>query len=638
MGVDNHTLKDEPDQTETPGAEDLKIPGNTFAEEVGDSLANAILDSLPDVLVVFDLEGRFIRWNKRVSEYTGYSDEELASMNITSLLAEQSIPAAVESFQKILDEGRVGPFEIKGVTKSGEKLDYELSGSLLRDRQGNPIGVCGVGRDITYRKAAEESASESRQRFRALVEATSDWVWEVDIQGFYTYASPKIKELLGYEPREVIGMKPFDMMPQGEAERIAVEFNAIKETAHPFRRLENVNLHKDGRRVVLETSGVPVFNENGELVGYRGIDRDITDRKRSEELVRSSQAKLRALLNAIPDMMFRVDADGTYLEFIPADDMSPAVPPTTFLGRKVNEVMPSGLAETFTTVVKRVISTGNAETMEYRLPASLPDGEVRDYESRIVKSGAGEALAIVRDITPDKLAEQELIRLNQELDGYAQTVSHDLRTPLTSIKLAVESLQRTLARENNAPDLETELMRSLEIIHISTSKAEAFIDDLLELARAGQEPMVISDVDVNETVEIVLEENAGAIDEKGISVLVDTDLGNVRANPTHIYQIFSNLIGNAVKYNNTEEPLVEIRRTESESNSKHSFVVRDNGPGIPEEEADKIFLPFYRSEKRNTGIGLAITTKLVKLYNGMVKAYNDGGACFEFFIMDHPGG
>ena len=136
--------------------------------------------------------------------------------------------------------------------------------------------------DITDRKRAEEALRESERRFRSLTEATSDWVWEMNNDGYYTYASPKVKDLLGYEPEDVIGKTPFDLMRVDEAERVAPLFKEIKESCQSFSGLENINLHKDGREIVLETNGVPIVNNRGNILGYRGIDRDITDRKRSE--------------------------------------------------------------------------------------------------------------------------------------------------------------------------------------------------------------------------------------------------------------------------------------------------------------------------------------------------------------------
>ena len=131
-----------------------------------------------------------------------------------------------------------------------------------------------------------EALGDSEERFRTLVETTSDWIWEVDARGVYTYASPKVQELLGYAPEEVVGKTPFDFMPPDEAAKMRQQFAEIAAARRPFERLENVNLHKDGRRVVLETSGVPVFDRDGGFMGYRGIDRDITERIKAQEKLR----------------------------------------------------------------------------------------------------------------------------------------------------------------------------------------------------------------------------------------------------------------------------------------------------------------------------------------------------------------
>ena len=117
--------------------------------------------------------------------------------------------------------------------------------------------------DITERKLRD-----SEERFRSLVETTSDLIWEVDVNSVYTYVSPKIKDILGYEPEEIIGKTPFDLMPPDEAKRVGEIFQVAVESQKSLTWLENINLHKDGRRIVFETSGEPILNENGDLLGY----------------------------------------------------------------------------------------------------------------------------------------------------------------------------------------------------------------------------------------------------------------------------------------------------------------------------------------------------------------------------------
>lgn len=140
---------------------------------------------------------------------------------------------------------------------------------------------------------AEEALRESRKRYQDLVESLSDWVWEVDGNAVYTYVSPKVRDLLGYGPEEVIGKTPFDLMPPAEARRVKEIFGPFAERHEPFHSLENVNRHKDGHLVVIETSGAPFFGEDGTFRGYRGVDREIGERKRVEAALRRNEERLR---------------------------------------------------------------------------------------------------------------------------------------------------------------------------------------------------------------------------------------------------------------------------------------------------------------------------------------------------------
>ncbi|MGD8237519.1 MAG: PAS domain S-box protein [Armatimonadota bacterium] len=175
---------------------------------------------------------------------------------------------------------------------AGGIRNVRVVASPLRDSAGEVVAAVEMVEDITEQRRAEEALRDSEQRFRALTESTSDWVWEVDADAVYTYASPKVKDLLGYEPEEVVGKTPFDLMPPEEAARVGEEFGRLGQSQMPFAGLENTNRHRDGHLVVLETSGVPVIDDEGRLCGYRGIDRDVTQRKQAEEALRRSRREV----------------------------------------------------------------------------------------------------------------------------------------------------------------------------------------------------------------------------------------------------------------------------------------------------------------------------------------------------------
>ncbi len=161
--------------------------------------------------------------------------------------------------------------------------------------------------EIVERKRAEEALRDSESKFRGLVESSSDWIWEVNVEGVYTYASPQVEAMLGYKPHEVVGKTPFDLMPPEEAERISKVFKDLIETGKPIILLENVNLHKDGRRMILETSGVPFFDADGKIAGYRGMDRDITERKRAEEEMRTQSEFLQTAIDAVTHPFYTIN-------------------------------------------------------------------------------------------------------------------------------------------------------------------------------------------------------------------------------------------------------------------------------------------------------------------------------------------
>ncbi len=152
-------------------------------------------------------------------------------------------------------------------------------------------------------RVAERTAElqESEARYRDLIENTVDWIWQIDQDDRYVYASQQVRELLGYEPHEIIGRTPFELMPPDEAQRLLPLFAEVKQRRQQFAGLENRCVQRDGHEVVLETSARPVIGLRGEFLGYRGIDRDITARRSAEEARRASEERLRLTLEATRD-------------------------------------------------------------------------------------------------------------------------------------------------------------------------------------------------------------------------------------------------------------------------------------------------------------------------------------------------
>ncbi|NTV45283.1 MAG: PAS domain S-box protein, partial [Chlorobiales bacterium] len=236
----------------------------------------------PDSISISKLEtGEYVEVNEGFCQLTGYSREEVIGKTSVNLNIWQNSGDRSELISALKGNGSNKNFEGIFRRKDGVLLTGFMSAKIITF-DGAPH-LIAITRDVTERNRAQEKLKESEERLRALIETTPDWIWEVDSTGHYTYSSSKVKEILGYTPQEIYGHTPFEFMPEEEAQRVGEAFSKIVEEKKPFTQLENINLHRDGQLVVLETSGVPVFDVDGKLVGYRGMDRNITERKRAEK-------------------------------------------------------------------------------------------------------------------------------------------------------------------------------------------------------------------------------------------------------------------------------------------------------------------------------------------------------------------
>lgn len=261
----------------------LDITEGKILEEKQQQLIELVENS-SDLVGIASLSGEITYLNSAGLKMVGVESYEVVRKSpITSFIAFEDQQESAGILQEILQKGRWrGEFTLRNLV-SGLTFPVEANCFIINKQTGIPIAIAAVCHNISRRKRNETAIRESEARFRSLVETTTDWIWEIDENSVYTYASPKIRDLLGYEPEEIIGKTPFDLMPMEKAQRLAEEFEVIKASHTSFSGIENVNLHKDEHPVIVETSGVPVFDTDGRYCGYRGIDRDITARKKLEQ-------------------------------------------------------------------------------------------------------------------------------------------------------------------------------------------------------------------------------------------------------------------------------------------------------------------------------------------------------------------
>ena len=258
-----------------------------------------VIDSQHDYLCRLNSNFEITFVNKTYADYWKKTPQAMIGRPYMALIQDSIQHTLLNQLVAVLSDSKTIDIEYKITDAQGCTRWQEWQFHGIVDKGGRVVEIQCVGRDVTQKKKVEEAVKQSQEKFRNLAEITSDWIWEVDRDGVYTYVSPVVNELLGYRPEEVLGKKPFDFMPEEEARRVERVFRKALESGQPFKNIENINLHKNGSWVTLESSGVPVLDEAGALIGYRGVDRNISERKRAAKRLQEESNRLKQALTQV---------------------------------------------------------------------------------------------------------------------------------------------------------------------------------------------------------------------------------------------------------------------------------------------------------------------------------------------------
>jgi PAS domain S-box-containing protein len=609
-------------------------------------LLEGITEGTQDLIAAKDTHCRFLFFNK------AYRDEVKKIHGINIELGSNIIEAlshlpedhdkALRLWSRALNGETFTVLEELG--EPGRRQVYEFRFNPLRNAEGHILGAAHIVRNVTDRVRSEEALRQSRESFQSLVETVDDWVWEVDANGVYTYASPQIRHLLGYEPEEILGKMPFDLMSAAERQKVGAIFREIVQKQLPFRALENTNLHKDGHPVVLETSGNPLFDDSGQLLGYRGVDRDITERKRLEqerqELIEAERRRLgviEAIFDATQDGIVIYDADGKILRLnVAAEDFLGLTPEQ----QSMDIVRRWGLLQATTIdgnpVPPEEIPSLKAlagEKAQSILRLNPPLRSTRCFSIsaapiRLADARLASAVTMLTDIT-------EFHELQQEKEIFMQMISHDLRTPITVIQGHLELLQKEISE----PDELTAL--HLEAILAATHQLNGMMEDLTHMLHLekGQIPLELQPVNLPD----FLAQRVNRLAVNGNGRLVEKsfppDLPMVWVDAGSLERILANLMTNAFKYSSPGSP-VQVAAEVVDDEVRIS--VTDHGKGIALEDQPYLFERFFRTsdagQKRGVGLGLYITRILVEAHGGQVwvESAPGKGSAFTFSIPLRP--
>jgi PAS domain S-box-containing protein len=538
--------------------------------------------------------------------------------------------------------------------------------------------VAELERERAERRRAEEALRENEERYRLLIEQSRVIVWEVDLATWcFTFVSGHAEAILGYPTADWYrpGFWLAHLHPDDRDWAVAFchECTARRED-HTF---EYRMLAADGRTVWLRDL-VSVVTAQEVPVRLRGVMVDITEhrragealrraqdelerrvaertaelsrviallhqevgeRKRAEEEARASEARYRAILAAVPDRMLRIRRDGTFLEYLPAKDQQPPPVPGAVVGKKLWEVLPPAEARPCLECVERALATGVMQIAEYQL---AQDGGARDYEARVVGSGPDEVLAMVRDISERRRAEEQLRRHLAELAHVARLstlgelasgLAHELNQPLTAIVGYTRGCVRRIRAGAADPG---ELLDVLEQTAAQAERAGAIIRHLRKYVHKRESQR--SAVPVNDMVQEVLRLVQAEVRASGTEVRLELAerLPPVLADSIQIEQVILNLVRNAVEAMAARPPGARILtvRTAAAAAGEVEVAVRDTGCGLGPEVAARLFEPFVTTKPQGLGLGLAISQSILRAHGGRLWAAPnaEGGATFQFTL------
>ena len=362
------------------------------------------------------------------------------------------------------------------------------------------------------------------------------------------------------------------------------------------------------------------------------------DHHQSQEALRQSEERNRAILRAIPDWMFVMSSDGVYLDYHVKNPKALVAPPEAFLGKSMHEVLPSWLADTYARAFERALATNEPELVEYSLEEHH---ERRFYEARIVRADGDRLLCIVRDITDRKRAEldaaaqrHELAHLNRVMILAEQSgaLAHELSQPLAAILTNAQAARRLL--DQSPLDLD-ELRAALDDVIKNDKRAGTVIHRLRELLKKSN--AVLQPVDLNEVTREVLDLTHSdlLLRRMPITTALSPEIPPVLGDRVQLQQVILNLVLNACDAMSAVAPAErEITLTTVVDDGFVEIAVADRGVGIPDDLLDSVFDPFVTHRPQGLGLGLTISRSIVLAHRGRIQAENnaDRGATFRCFL------
>lgn len=589
----------------------------------------ALFDSTFEYIAMLSIDGSVLAANQSLQALAEVSDSsdpdkfwKLAPWSI-SPGAQRQLREGVRRAAR----GEFVRFESDMMTADGVRT-VDISIKPICDERGQAEQLIAEARDVTDRKRGEDNLRASEARVRSYFEAAMDGIVVADRSGRFVDVNPAACRLFGFEREALTQLSIADMLPADSGPAVAAATHLAQVNASGSYRGELRLRRADGAVRRVEVSAVRLEGDY-----YLGVFRDVTQQRQEAEALRASNARIAALLRAIPDLALLMDSNGVYIDLAtPPSDQRLMRAAKRLLGRRPADVLPVEVARRMMNAALSVQRSQQVETVEF--PLELADG-ARWFEARFaamtdMPGDENYVLQITRDVT-EKVeaaarladAKEQAEAANRTKSAFLATMSHELRTPLN----AVIGFSEIMLSEMFGPVGNNRYRGYVQSIHESGGHLLSLINDVLDISKleAGKYALEESWVNVADAVAhcCALTDSSAQAAELRFDRRVAGDLPEMYCDERALRQVLLNLLSNAVKFT---PPGGRVALTaERDAEGRLRIAIADTGIGIPADALPRIAQPFQQADNSiarrfgGTGLGLAISRNLMELHGGRLE-------------------
>ncbi|MGX5651700.1 PAS domain-containing sensor histidine kinase [Hydrogenophaga borbori] len=642
--------------------------------------ANALYNRAPCGYHSLDIDGIFVSINDTELEWLGYTrDEVVGKLNFRDVIPPHQVPLLDSHMHRMLQDDALDGVEYEMLRRDGTRFYALVSSTTVRDAQGRFLRSNTTVVDITRRRAAEDALRRQQHFLQSITDRVPGLIAYLDADLHFRFANAEHLRVYGMDPQRIVGQHLSRCVaPDIWADIEPRMRGALAGTSQHFEAWRRM---PDGTPIFMSANYLPDPGPDGKVRGVFVQIIDITERKRVEERVShlneeleqriqersaellESEQRFRLMVDNLRDYcIFFLDANGFITDWTDSAQRMDGYSPVQMLGRHYGVLFDP---------VDEAAGRADAERM-LRLAASRGQHDVQSWQLRkdgsrywshsvliALRDQRGDLKGfakINRDMTDAKQLDdlmrnindelekrvvertEQLLAANRDLESFSYSVSHDLRSPLRHISSFVSLLEEHLGLQRDETTT-----RYLATIGNSARHMSQLIDGLLAFSRLGRAAVNIAPVDFNHLVSAVVSQLAHDTDGRVVDWQIASDLPIVHGDALLLREVWANLLGNAFKYTRPRERAVIGVSWHLDPVRGYTFSVRDNGVGFDTKYAQKLFGVFQRlhraSEFEGTGIGLALTRRIVERHGGSIWAESrlGEGSVFHFALpIDGP--